>query len=81
MSEAVIVGGGIGGLAAAVAFLRQGWEVEVLERRPRSLPPAWVCLCGPTRFAPGTRSISAIGYVNVPSRKGRRVSGIARGAR
>ncbi|MBF6078438.1 FAD-dependent monooxygenase [Nocardia beijingensis] len=32
MSEAVIVGGGIGGLATAVAFLRQGWRVEVLER-------------------------------------------------
>lgn len=32
MSEAVVVGGGIGGLAAAVAFLRQGWDVEVLER-------------------------------------------------
>ncbi|WP_039797343.1 FAD-dependent monooxygenase [Nocardia araoensis] len=32
MSEAVIVGGGIGGLATAVAFLRRGWRVEVLER-------------------------------------------------
>ncbi|MEU2043472.1 FAD-dependent monooxygenase [Nocardia niwae] len=32
MPEALIVGGGIGGLATAVAFLRQGWRVEVLER-------------------------------------------------
>ncbi|WP_280477191.1 FAD-dependent monooxygenase [Nocardia asiatica] len=32
MPEALVVGGGIGGLAAAVAFLRQGWRVEVLER-------------------------------------------------
>ncbi|MGW4330603.1 FAD-dependent monooxygenase [Nocardia sp. NPDC004573] len=32
MPEALIVGGGIGGLATAVAFLRRGWRVEVLER-------------------------------------------------
>lgn len=30
--KAVIVGGGIGGLATAVALARRGWEVEVLER-------------------------------------------------
>ena len=35
MSEAVIVGGGIGGLATAVALSRRGWDVEVLERAPR----------------------------------------------
>ncbi|MEV0251882.1 FAD-dependent monooxygenase [Nocardia sp. NPDC050712] len=32
MPKAVVVGGGIGGLATAVAFHRRGWEVEVLER-------------------------------------------------
>ncbi|MFD6158362.1 FAD-dependent monooxygenase [Nocardia sp. NPDC060256] len=32
MSKAIIVGGGIGGLATAIALLRRGWEVEVLER-------------------------------------------------
>ncbi|MBV1853500.1 FAD-dependent monooxygenase [Catellatospora tritici] len=32
--EAVIVGGGIGGLAAAVALRRAGWEVRVFERAP-----------------------------------------------
>lgn len=32
MAKALIVGGGIAGLAAAIAFGRQGWEVEVLER-------------------------------------------------
>ncbi len=32
--KAVIVGGGIGGLAAALALHRRGWEVEVLERAP-----------------------------------------------
>ncbi|WP_245564153.1 FAD-dependent monooxygenase [Nocardia testacea] len=32
--KALVVGGGIGGLAAAVAFHRRGWQVEVLERAP-----------------------------------------------
>ncbi|MFB9463776.1 FAD-dependent monooxygenase [Streptomyces cinereospinus] len=31
---ATVVGGGIGGLAAAVALHRRGWQVEVLERAP-----------------------------------------------
>ncbi|QLY33342.1 FAD-dependent monooxygenase [Nocardia huaxiensis] len=35
MPKAVIVGGGIGGLATAIAFRRRGWEVEVLERSTR----------------------------------------------
>ncbi|WP_280434321.1 FAD-dependent monooxygenase [Nocardia carnea] len=30
--KAVVVGGGIGGLATAAAFHRQGWDIEVLER-------------------------------------------------
>lgn len=30
--SAIVVGGGIGGLAAAVALSRRGWKVEVLER-------------------------------------------------
>lgn len=32
---ATIVGGGIGGLAAAIALHRRGWRVEVLERAPQ----------------------------------------------
>ncbi|MEV6432333.1 FAD-dependent monooxygenase [Nocardia sp. NPDC051463] len=35
MSKAVIVGGGIGGLATAIGFIQRGWEVEVLERSTR----------------------------------------------
>ncbi|MFI7246291.1 FAD-dependent monooxygenase [Streptomyces qinglanensis] len=33
-STAVVVGGGIGGLAAAIGLRRSGWEVTVLERAP-----------------------------------------------
>jgi 2-polyprenyl-6-methoxyphenol hydroxylase-like FAD-dependent oxidoreductase len=32
--KALVVGGGIGGLAVAVAFHQRGWQVEVLERAP-----------------------------------------------
>jgi len=32
--SAIVVGGGIGGLAAAVALSRRGWQVRVLERAP-----------------------------------------------
>ncbi|MFE9579076.1 FAD-dependent monooxygenase [Nocardia sp. NPDC006044] len=35
MPKAVIVGGGIGGLATAIAFTLRGWEIEVLERSTR----------------------------------------------
>ncbi|MBM0278419.1 FAD-dependent oxidoreductase, partial [Micromonospora tarensis] len=31
-SHAVVVGGGIGGLSAALALHRHGWRVTVLER-------------------------------------------------
>ncbi|MFJ2839351.1 MULTISPECIES: FAD-dependent oxidoreductase [Nocardia] len=34
MSTAIVVGGGIGGLATALALTRRGWSVEVLERAP-----------------------------------------------
>lgn len=30
--KAIIVGGGIGGLATALALGQRGWQVEVLER-------------------------------------------------
>ncbi|MFD6102152.1 FAD-dependent monooxygenase [Nocardia salmonicida] len=34
MSTAIVVGGGIGGMAAALALAGRGWSVEVLERAP-----------------------------------------------
>jgi 2-polyprenyl-6-methoxyphenol hydroxylase-like FAD-dependent oxidoreductase len=38
VNTAVIAGGGIGGLAAAVALSRAGWGVEVLEQAPELTP-------------------------------------------
>src|SRR5262249_58105158 len=32
--RAIIIGGGIAGLASALALTRHGWQVEVLERAP-----------------------------------------------
>jgi 2-polyprenyl-6-methoxyphenol hydroxylase-like FAD-dependent oxidoreductase len=32
--KALVIGGGIGGLAAAVALRRKGWKIEVFERAP-----------------------------------------------
>lgn len=32
--HALIIGGGIGGLAAAIALHRHGWQVRVLEQAP-----------------------------------------------
>ncbi len=38
MPRAVIVGGGIGGLTAAVALVRKGWDVAVFEAAPELRP-------------------------------------------
>ena len=38
MPRAIIVGGGIAGLASGIAFANAGWEVTVLERAPRIEP-------------------------------------------
>ncbi|HLU75861.1 MAG TPA: NAD(P)-binding protein [Nonomuraea sp.] len=56
VAEAVVVGGGIGGLAAAVALHRVGWRVTVLERAPEftEIAPGW--RSGPTPCAPSPRS-------------------------
>lgn len=38
MADAIVIGGGIGGLASGIALSRAGWEVTVLERAPRLDP-------------------------------------------
>ncbi|MEW2131381.1 FAD-dependent monooxygenase [Streptomyces sp. NPDC005435] len=56
-TRALVVGGGIGGLAAAAALHRRGWEVTVLERAP-SLEPVGAALS----VAPnGLRALDVLG--------------------
>ena len=67
--KAVIVGGGIGGLACALALARRGWQTEVLERAAmrllpgasftRSLAPVLNWSPGPARPAPPGSSVAA----------------------
>jgi 2-polyprenyl-6-methoxyphenol hydroxylase-like FAD-dependent oxidoreductase len=53
----VVVGGGIGGLAAAVGLRRRGWDVTVLERAPRIRPVG----AGLLLTANGLAGLDAIG--------------------
>ncbi|WP_018546730.1 FAD-dependent monooxygenase [Streptomyces sp. LaPpAH-108] len=56
-TRALVVGGGIGGLAAAAALHRRGWQVTVLERAP-SLEPVGAALS----LAPnGLRALDVLG--------------------
>lgn len=57
MGRAVVVGAGIGGLAAAVGLGRRGWDVVVLERAPRIAPVG----AGLTLMANGLAALDAIG--------------------
>ncbi|MBQ1057223.1 FAD-dependent oxidoreductase [Micromonospora sp. C32] len=65
--HAVVVGAGIGGLAAAVALRRRGWRVTVLERadRPRELGT------GLTLMANALRGLDALGLGDAVRRDGR----------
>ncbi|GAB7029138.1 FAD-dependent monooxygenase [Streptomyces sp. NPDC021749] len=56
-SSAVVVGGGIGGLAAAIALRRIGWKVTVVERAP-VLDDAGA---GISLHANGIRALDALG--------------------
>lgn len=40
---ATVIGGGIGGLAAAAGLSRTGWRVTVFERAPRFAPTCTGC--------------------------------------
>lgn len=68
--EAVVAGGGIGGLAAGVALHRAGWRVRVLERAP-SLEPVGA---GISLWPNALRALDALG-VGAAVRRGAAVSG------
>ncbi|MET8751896.1 FAD-dependent monooxygenase [Streptomyces sp. NPDC004667] len=55
--KALVIGGGIGGLAAAIGLHRTGWEVTVLERSP-ALEDAGA---GISLAANGVRALDALG--------------------
>ncbi|MEW1637830.1 FAD-dependent monooxygenase [Streptomyces sp. NPDC093801] len=57
MRRALVIGGGIGGLAAAIGLHRTGWEVRVLERAP-VLDDAGA---GISLAANGVRALDALG--------------------
>ncbi|MFD1931217.1 FAD-dependent monooxygenase [Nonomuraea mangrovi] len=60
----IIVGGGIGGLAAAAAFHRRGWQVEVLERAAEFTEVG----AGLTIQPNGLRALDAVG-LGEPARR------------
>ncbi len=55
--KAVIAGGGIGGLACALALTRHGWDVEVLERAPAFAEVG----AGLSLWPNGLRALDALG--------------------
>lgn len=55
---AIVVGGGIGGLAAAIGLSRAGWQVTVFERLPGELDDAG---SGISLAANGVRALDALG--------------------
>jgi 2-polyprenyl-6-methoxyphenol hydroxylase-like FAD-dependent oxidoreductase len=58
--RALVVGGGIGGLAAALALQRRGWHVRVLERRTMSAVTAQPG-SGISIWPNGIRALAALG--------------------
>src|ERR687890_234163 len=57
MRTAVVVGAGLGGLAAAGALARSGWHVTLLERADRVRPGRTALWLGPE----GVRALRALG--------------------
>ncbi|RKN16597.1 FAD-dependent oxidoreductase [Micromonospora musae] len=65
-SHAVVVGGGIGGLSAALALHRRGWRVTVLERAPELREVG----AGLTLMANAMRGLDALGLGPAVRRSG-----------
>jgi 2-polyprenyl-6-methoxyphenol hydroxylase-like FAD-dependent oxidoreductase len=57
MSQAIVIGAGVGGLTAAVALQRKGWDVSVLERAPGLTPVDAGIAIAPNAF----KALDAIG--------------------
>lgn len=71
-STAIVIGGGIGGLAAAAALKRKGWRVRVLERAASLEPIGSALAIGPNAL----RALDLLG-VGDPVRKRATVAGDA----
>lgn len=56
-TRAIVVGGGIAGLAAALGLARRGWKVEILEQAPRIGESG----SGISLWANGVRAMDALG--------------------
>ncbi|MGC9669810.1 FAD-dependent oxidoreductase [Planosporangium sp. 12N6] len=65
--SAIIVGGGIGGLSAALALHRTGWRVTVLERAPELREVG----AGLTLMANALRGLDALGLADAVQARGR----------
>ncbi|MBX7482177.1 FAD-dependent monooxygenase [Qipengyuania qiaonensis] len=63
MPKAIIVGGGIAGLASGIAFANAGWDVEVLERAARFEPLGAALSLWPNACA----AMSSIGVLSAVS--------------
>ena len=76
--RAIIIGGGIAGLASALALTRRGWQVEVFERAPEFTEVG----AGLSLWPNALRALDALGWVRVsaagPYWRGRPVSGTPR---
>src|SRR5579864_8832918 len=69
--KAVIVGGGIAGLASALALTRRGWQVEVLERAPEFAEVG----AGLSVWPNAMRALDALGVGGPVRRRARRRHG------
>ncbi|SKA32920.1 2-polyprenyl-6-methoxyphenol hydroxylase [Marinactinospora thermotolerans DSM 45154] len=70
--HAVVVGGGIGGLAAAVALYRKGWAVTVCERAPAPDPAEVGLVLAPNAL----RALDTLGLGGAVRARSAHISGI-----